>query len=37
VDAIRMSLAETAALLTYEAFPDVPLRQWVTSLPFPLG
>jgi hypothetical protein len=29
-------MAETAALLTDEIFPDVPLRQWVISFPFPL-
>jgi hypothetical protein len=29
-------MAETAALLTDEVFPDVPLRQWVISFPFPL-
>ena len=29
-------MAETAALLSDEVFPDVPLRQWVISLPFPL-
>jgi len=28
--------AETAALLGDEVFPDVPLRQWVISFPFPL-
>ncbi len=28
--------AETAALLSDEVFPDVPLRQWVISFPFPL-
>ena len=32
--ALRM--AETAALLVDEVFPDVPLRQWVISFPFPL-
>ncbi|MFT6680172.1 MAG: ribosomal protein S27E, partial [Haliea salexigens] len=29
-------MAETAALLADEVFPDVPLRQWVLSFPFPL-
>jgi hypothetical protein len=29
-------MAETAALLAHEVFPDVPLRQWVISAPFPL-
>ena len=29
-------MAETAALLSDEVFPDVPLRQWVVSFPFPL-
>ncbi len=29
-------VAETAALLSDEVFPDVPLRQWVISFPFPL-
>jgi hypothetical protein len=29
-------MAETATLLTDEVFPDVPLRQWVISFPFPL-
>ena len=29
-------MAETAALLAEEVFPDVPLRQWVISFPFPL-
>ena len=29
-------MAETAALLADELFPDVPLRQWVISFPFPL-
>lgn len=29
-------MAETAALLVDEVFPDVPLRQWVISFPFPL-
>jgi len=29
-------MAETAALLADEVFPDVPLRQWVISFPFPL-
>ena len=29
-------MAETAALLWDEVFPDVPLRQWVISFPFPL-
>jgi hypothetical protein len=29
-------MAKTAALLTDEVFPDVPLRQWVISFPFPL-
>ena len=29
-------MAETAALLTDEVFPYVPLRQWVISFPFPL-
>jgi hypothetical protein len=29
-------IAETAALLADEVFPDVPLRQWVISFPFPL-
>ena len=29
-------MAETAALLSNEVFPDVPLRQWVISFPFPL-
>jgi len=29
-------MAETAALLTDEVFPDVPPRQWVISFPFPL-
>ena len=28
-------MAETAALLADEVFPDVPLRQWVISFPFP--
>jgi len=27
-------MAETAALLADEVFPDVPLRQWVISFPF---
>jgi hypothetical protein len=26
-------MAETAALLADEVFPDVPLRQWVISFP----
>ena len=26
----------SAASLAYEVFPDVPLRQWVISFPFPL-
>ena len=29
-------MAETAALLADEVFPDVPLRQWVISFPFSL-
>jgi hypothetical protein len=29
-------MAETAAPLSAEVFPDVPLRQWVISFPFPL-
>jgi hypothetical protein len=29
-------MAETAALLSNEVFPGVPLRQWVISFPFPL-
>ena len=29
-------MAEIAALLSDEVFPDVPLRQWVISFPFPL-
>jgi len=29
-------MAETAALLSDEVFPDVPLRQWVISFSFPL-
>ena len=29
-------MAETAALLSDEVFPDVPLRQWVISFPLPL-
>lgn len=29
-------MAETAALLADEVFPDVPLRQRVISFPFPL-
>ena len=29
-------MVETAALLADEVFPDVPLRQWVISFPFPL-
>ena len=29
-------MAETAALLSDEVFPDVPLRQWVISFLFPL-
>jgi hypothetical protein len=29
-------MAETATLLADEVFPDVPLRQWVISFPFPL-
>jgi hypothetical protein len=29
-------MAETAALLADEVFPEVPLRQWVISFPFPL-
>ena len=29
-------MAETAALLADEVIPDVPLRQWVLSFPFPL-
>ena len=29
-------MAETAALLADKVFPDVPVRQWVTSFPFPL-
>ena len=29
-------IAETAALLAYEAFPDVPLRRSIISFPFPL-
>ena len=29
-------MAETAALLSDEVFPTVPLRQWVISFPFPL-
>ena len=29
-------MAETAALLSDEVFPDVPLRQWVISFPFPV-
>ena len=29
-------MAETAALLVDEVFPDVPLRQWVISFPLPL-
>ena len=30
-------MAETAALLSNEVFPDVSLRQWVISFPFPLS
>jgi hypothetical protein len=29
-------MAETAALLADEVLPDVPLRQWVISFPFPV-
>ena len=29
-------MAEAAALLSDDVFPDVPLRQWVISFPFPL-
>ena len=29
-------MAETAALLSVDVFPNVPLRQWVISFPFPL-
>ena len=29
-------MAETAALLADEVFPNVPLRQWLISFPFPL-
>ncbi len=29
-------MAESATLLADEVFPDVPLRQWVISFPFPL-
>ena len=29
-------MAETAALLSDEVFPDVPLRQWVISFPLAL-
>jgi hypothetical protein len=29
-------MAESAALLADDVFPDVPLRQWVISFPFPL-
>jgi hypothetical protein len=29
-------MAESAALLADEVFPDVPLRRWVISFPFPL-
>ncbi len=29
-------MAETAALLSDEVFPAVPIRQWVISFPFPL-
>jgi hypothetical protein len=29
-------MAETAALLADEVFPDVPRRQWRISFPFPL-
>ncbi len=29
-------MTETAALLADDVFPDVPLRQWVISFPFPL-
>ena len=29
-------MAETPALPSDEVFPDVPLRQWVISFPFPL-
>jgi len=29
-------MAETAALLSDEVFPDVPLRRWVISFRFPL-
>lgn len=29
-------MAETVVLLANEVFPDVPLRQWVISFPFPL-
>ena len=29
-------MTETPALLADEVFPDVPLRQWVISFPFPL-
>ena len=29
-------MAETATLLSDEVFPNVPLRQWVISFPFPL-
>ncbi len=29
-------MAECAALLVYEVFPEQPVRQWVLSLPYPL-
>ena len=29
-------MAENAALLVEEVFPEQPVRQWVLSLPFPL-
>ena len=29
-------MAESAALLVDEIFPQLPIRQWVLSVPFPL-
>ena len=29
-------MAESAALLVDEIFPQLPIRQWVLSMPFPL-
>lgn len=29
-------MAESAALLADEVFPDQPVRQWVLSVPYPL-